>query len=92
MELLQIFLNHIRKLEIIHHIRNSFAHGKTIVGNGKIALCDYNPKTHRKTYQNIISVEKMKKIVDKINISIVQKHLIQMESRIVSDCSYKKAA
>jgi hypothetical protein len=88
----QRFLNHIRKLEIIHHIRNSFAHGKTIVGNGKIVLCDYNPKTHRKTYQNIISVEKMKKIVDKINISIVQKHLIQMESRIVSDCSYKKAA
>lgn len=88
----QRFLNHIRKLEVLHHLRNSFAHGRTKIGNGRIAFCDNNPKSNKKTYQNVMSIKKMRNIVDEINITIVQKHLLQMEYRIVKDSSYKKYA
>ena len=51
------------KIYILHHIRNSFAHGRIVFGNHRIHFIDKLPNSNTSTYRNSIEKEIFRKIV-----------------------------
>lgn len=59
------------KLNIIHHIRNAFAHGWVAIKNGQVTIKDYKSEDGSVSYECTVSIDEFEKIISHSNLNII---------------------
>ena len=58
------------KLNVLHHIRNAFAHGRVNIIDEHIHIIDKD-RTGNVTYENVVSIDEFKILLNKNNLSLI---------------------
>ena len=62
-------------LNVLHHIRNAYAHGLVSINSDEICITDKD-KSGNITYANVVSINTFRELMSKNNLSIVFKFLV----------------
>lgn len=62
------------KLNVLHHIRNSFAHGRVTLVGDEIHIVDKG-RNGNVTYENVVSIDAFKVLLSRNNLSLIRRFL-----------------
>lgn len=62
------------KLNVLHHIRNSFAHGRVTIVDDEIHIVDKG-RNGNVTYENVVSIDAFKVLLSSNNLSLIRRFL-----------------